>query len=173
MNLDVHESKKLRIYLESTPARSFTVDVISPPAHFPHPLFFTFLPCIVFGPRFGRGFLFRRIFRNCSQTHGDTTFIQMFWIFGQPAAVLAVGARHALSSVTLRPSFIHSDSVIQVSFLGCGHPPMFDFVLDQSQSLSLEIRLTYCVLGDEPRGKRTVPTDEVVIRPSIFGDDLA
>jgi len=97
----------------------------------------------------------------------------MFWIFGQPAAVLAVGARHALSSVTLRPSFIHSDSVVQVSFLGCGHPAVFDFVLDQSQNLSLKIRLTYCVLDNEPRGKRAVRTDEVGIRPSLFGDDLA
>jgi hypothetical protein len=103
----------------------------------------------------------------------DATFIQMFWIFGQPAAVLAVGARHALSSVMLRPSFIHSDSVVQITFLGCGHAAIFDFVLDQSQYLSLKIRLTYCVLDNEPRGKRAVRTDEVGIRPSLFGDDLA
>ena len=81
----------------------------SPPARFPHPLFFTFLPCVVFGPRFGCGFRFRRIFRNWRFMFATSMVISGLSQFDWAVYVLAAGA---FILATVDATLLSIDSIV-------------------------------------------------------------
>lgn len=106
------------------------------------------------------------------QTHGRAPFIQAFGVLSSPATIVAVWARQGLGAIPLRPTFVHRNTVEQVSFLCERHLAPLHFVLNQCQRLTLKIRLSNGMLSDEPSGQGPIRTRRLSVRPAMLSNNF-
>jgi hypothetical protein len=112
-----------------------------------------------------------KYFSERFETYRATSFIHSARILDRVGPHVAVRVGLELGAVKLRPTFEHTDPVLQH-----GRLPSWDQVLVRGRSKelkarALEFRVRDGVLGDQPGGVRGSFADQALCRPSDLGHD--